>query len=175
MKKHILLISLVFLLCSTFACQKQGKEVAKEPEVNVEADVVAIKALIDEWVQLYNAGDFDKLVSTVYTEDAVIMSPYESIRKGKEAILLGLKKADELNEEHCDSSVVEDMRVSGNLAVVRGTDTGTATPRSGGEAIKYTVKWLGVFERQSNGTWKQKYEIWYENPLPEMPKKEQQD
>jgi hypothetical protein len=39
MKKLICVIPSVLLLCFTFACQKQGEEVAKESEVNVEADV----------------------------------------------------------------------------------------------------------------------------------------
>jgi uncharacterized protein (TIGR02246 family) len=175
MKNQILLVPLVFLLCFTFACQKQGKVVAKEPEVNVEADVTAIKALLDEWVQLYNAGDFDRLMSIFYGENSMLMSPNVSIRKGKEAILLWYQKASELNDEHVDSSVVEDVRVSGDLAVVRGIDTGTTTPRSGGEPVKYNLKWLIVFERQSDSTWKCIYEIWNDNPLPGTPEKEQQE
>ncbi|MDH4198259.1 MAG: DUF4440 domain-containing protein [Candidatus Aminicenantes bacterium] len=167
MKNPILPVSLVFLLCFTFACQKQGKVAAKEPEVNIEADVAAIKALLDEWTQLYNAGDFDRLMSLFYAENSVLMSPNEPVRKGKEAILLGYQKASELNDEHVDGTVVEDVRVSGDLAVVRGIDTGTTTPRSGGEPVKYNLKWLIVFERQSDGTWKCIYEMWNDNnPLP---------
>jgi hypothetical protein len=72
MKNPILVVSLVLLLCFAFGCTKQGKEVAKAPEVNVEADVAAIKALLDEWVQLYNAEDFDRLVSTFYAENELL-------------------------------------------------------------------------------------------------------
>lgn len=172
MKNPMLVVSLVLLLCFSFGCQKQGKEVAKAPEVNVEADVAAIKATFDEWVPLYNAGDFDKVIS-FYAENSMQMPPNEPIRKGKEAMLIGMKNARELNDEHCDSSVVEDVRVSGDLAVVRGTDTGTTTPKSGGEPVKYNLKWLTVLERQTDGTWKWIYEMWNDNdPLPEKPEKE---
>jgi len=141
--------------------------------INVEADVAAIKASLAEWVQLYNAGDFDKIMSIFYAEISIQMPPNEPIRKGKEAILLGYQKERELNDEHCDSSVVEDVRVSGNLAVVRGIDTGTSTPRSGGEPVKYNLKWLIVLDRQSDGAWKWIYEMWNDNnPLPETPGKE---
>ena len=175
MKNPILAVSLVILLCFTFACRK-GEEAAEAPKISVETDVAAIKASIQEWVQLYNAGDFDKLVSNLYAEDAVLMSPNEPPRKGKEAILLGYQKNSELNDEHCDSSVVEDVRVSGGLAVARGMDTGTTTPRSGGEPVKYDVKWLIVLERQSDGTWKYIYEMWNDdNPLPETPEKGEQE
>jgi ketosteroid isomerase-like protein len=166
---------LVLLLCFAFACQKQGIEVSKEAGVNVEADVAAIKASFDEWVQLYNAGDFDRIMSIFYAENAILMSPNVSIRKGKEAILLWYQKASELNDEHVDSSVVEDVRVSGDLAVAWGIDAGATTPKSGGEPVKYNLKWLTVLERQSDGTWKWIYEIWNDNPLPETPEKGQQD
>ena len=164
MKNALLVVSLVLLLCFTFGCQK-GEEAAKAPKVNVEADVATIKAAFDEFVQLYNAGDFDRIISN-YAENSMQMPPNEPIRKGKEAILLGYQKTRELNDEHCDSSVIEDVRVSGDLAIVRGTDTGTTTPRSGGEPVKYSLKWLTVLERQSDGAWKWIYEMWNDNNPP---------
>jgi len=143
--------------------------------INVEADVAAIKASLAEWIQLYNAGDFERLVSIFYSENAILIAPDMPVRKGKEAILLGYQKYDELNKEHVDSSVAEEVRVSRNLAAAWGIDTGTSTPRGGGEPVKYSVNWLMAFERQTDGTWKCLYEMWNNNPLPETPKKEQQD
>lgn len=163
MKNPILVASLVILLCFTFGFQKRDKEAASERKANVEADVAAIKALIDEWVQLYNAEDFDRLMSVFYADNATLMSPNVSISKGKEAILLSYQADSKLNVEHVDSSVGQDVRVSGSLAVAWGIDTGTTTPRSGGEAVKYDLKWLMAFERQSDGTWKCLYEMWNEN------------
>ncbi len=171
MKKFLTIIPLVFLLCFTFSCQ-QGEEVAEEPAVDVLADVEAIKALGEEWLALTNAGDFDRLMSIYYAENPVQMPPNEPIRKGKEAILSGLKKSREQSDEHCDSSVTEDVLVYGDLAVARGTDTGTITPKVGGEPIKFNVKWVIALERQSDGSWKCVYEIWNSNlPLPESPEK----
>jgi len=69
MKRHLFVVPLVLLLCFTFACQKQGRETAKDSEATVEADVAAIKALLDEWVQLYNAEEFDGLMSIFYAEN----------------------------------------------------------------------------------------------------------
>jgi ketosteroid isomerase-like protein len=110
-------------------------------------------------------------MSIFYAENSVLMSPNVSIRKGKEAILLGYQKARESDDEQVDSSVVEDVRVSGDLAVARGIDTGTSTPRSGGKPVNFNLKWLIVFERQSDGTWKCIYEIWNDNPVPGTPEK----
>ncbi len=175
MKNQILVIPLVFLLCFTSSCQKQGEELAKEPKENFKADIDAIKALLEEWVQLYNAGDFDTLVSSFYAENAILIAPGASIRKGKEAILLGYQKDDGLNKEHVDRSVAEEVRVSGDMAAAWGIDTGTSTRRSGGKPVKYHVNWLMVFDRQPDGAWKCRYEMWNDNPLLETPEKGQID
>lgn len=169
MKKYLVIIPLVFLFCFAFACQK-GEEVAEEPEigVDVEADIQAIKANLDEWVSLYNAGDFERLMSVYYTEKTVRMPPDEPIQVGKDAILAAYKKSREQFDEQCESSIPEDIRVSGDLAVVRGVDTGTNTPKDGGEPEEYNVKWVLVLERQADNTWKWIWEIWNDTlPLPE--------
>jgi len=153
MKKLLLVIPLVILLCFTFSCQ-QGEDVAEEPVVDVEADVKALKNMLDEWVALYNAGDFERLVSFYYAEDAVEMEANKPILEGREAILANFKKNREQSDEHCDSSIAKDVRVSGNMAMVRGNDTGTATLKGGGEQTKFDLKWVGIFERQLDGTWK---------------------
>lgn len=65
--------------------------------------------------------------------------------------MLTYQKDSELNIEHVDTSVAEDVRVCGDLALAWGMDTGTTTPRSGGAPIPFSVKWLMVFERQPDG------------------------
>ena len=79
-------------------------------------------------------------------------------------------KWSELNIEHVDINVAEDVRVSGNTAVAWGMDTGTTTPRRGGAPVPYSLKWLMVFERQSDGAWKCLYEMWNDNnPVADLP------
>ena len=168
MKKFLMIIPLVILLCFTFGCQQQGEEVAEEPAVDVEADIKAIKGMVDEWMALYNAGDFERLVSFYYAEDAVTMPANEPILEGREAILSGFKKDNEKYDfPQLDSSLAKDVRVSGDLAMVRGVDTAIFTPKGGGEPIKYNSKWVGIFERQPDGTWKCICEVGNSNlPLP---------
>jgi uncharacterized protein (TIGR02246 family) len=122
-------------------------------------------------VQLYNAEQYDTLITNLYTEDAALMAPGVPIREGREAILSAYRRDAELNAEHIDASVVEDVRVSGDLAVARGWDTGTTTPKSGGSTEKYGLKWLMVLERQGDGAWKFIYEVWNDNSAPPEPAK----
>ena len=167
MKKSLMIIPLVILLCFTFGCE-YGEKPVEEAVADVEADIKAIKGMVDEWVALYNAGDFERLVSFYYAEDAVAMPVNEPIREGREAILSGFIKENEMyDSSQLDSSIAEDVRVSGDLAMVRGADTGINTPKGGGEPIKYNIKWVGIFERQPDGTWKCICEIGNDNnPLP---------
>ncbi len=165
MKKRIWLVLFVLLLGIATSCQNQDGNAVGKAKAGVEADVAAIKALIAEWVRLYNAEDFENMISVFYADKAVVMNPNAPARRTKEAILLMYQEDCELNIEHVDTSVAEDVRVSGNTAVAWGMDTGTTTPRSGGAPVLYSLKWLMVFERQSDGAWKCLYEMWNDNNL----------
>ena len=171
MKNRTWLVPLIILLCLAPACRKTAPEPAKEAAPGLEADEAAIRAQFDEFVQLYNAGDIDGIVSRFYAEDAVQMPPSEPARKGKEAIRLGYHKTRELNDESIDSSILESVRVSGDIAFVWGMDMGTTTPRNGGEPARYRLKWLTVLERsRADGSWKWVCEIWNEaGPPPALP------
>jgi ketosteroid isomerase-like protein len=170
MKKRIWLVLFVFFFGLAISCQKQDGNEAGKAHAGVEADVAAIKALIAEWVRLYNAEDFKNVMSVFYSDKAVVMNPNAPAYRTQEAILGMYQKDAELNIEHVDTSVAEDVRVSGNTAVAWGMDTGTTTPRSGGDSVPYSLKWLMVFERQSDGTWKCLYEMWNDNnPIANLP------
>jgi len=152
MKKRFMILPLVLVFCFTFSYQ-QGEEVAEEPVRDVEADVEALKAMNDEWYFLYNDGDFEKLVSFYYAEDAVQMPDNKPIIKGREAILADYKKTREKYVLRCNRRIAKDVRVSGNMAMVRGNDIGNNTSKDD-LTIFYDMKWVAIFERQPDGTWK---------------------
>jgi uncharacterized protein (TIGR02246 family) len=160
----IALIALLWAGCSGH--ERMGARDAASPKTGT-ADATAIKALIDDWARLYNAGAYDSLSSMFYAEDAVLMSPDRPPHNGRAAILRSFQTDAKANDEHVDSSVAEDVRVSGDLAVARGTDTGTTTPKSTGKPERYSLSWVMAFERQPDGTWKCIYEIWNDNQPPE--------
>ena len=170
MKKQIWLVLFVLLLGMATSCQKQDVNAVGKAKAGVEADVAAIKALIAEWVRLYNAEDFENVMSVFYAQNAILMSPNAPACRTKEAILLSYQKESELDIQHVDTSVAEDVRICGDSAFAWGIDTGTTTPRSGGDPVPYSVKWLMVFERQANSAWKCLYEMWNDNnPITHLP------
>ena len=133
MKKSFMVISLVFLFCFTFSCQ-QAEEVAEEPGVDIEADIAAIKGLLDEFDAFENAGEPEKQVAIYYAEEAVRMPQDEPMLKGKAAILVRFKEGAEQYTSQIDN-VAEDVQVDGDLAFMRGITTGSFTPKAGGEPI----------------------------------------
>jgi ketosteroid isomerase-like protein len=175
MKRSLLAVLAILGLCFCLACRERAvptSDSSAGPNAgpDIQADVAAIKAMEDEFVRLYNACEFDKLMAFFYADDIVLMGPDGPPIHGKDAILRSYLKDDALNIEHVETSVVEDVRVSGNLAVARGRDTGTTTARKGGKPVPYDLKWVMAFVRQPDRTWKCCYEIWCENPPPKAPR-----
>jgi uncharacterized protein (TIGR02246 family) len=162
MKKFLTIIPLVILLCFTFSCQK-GEEVAEEPVVDVEADVEAIKKIIDDFNAAINAGNIDKLVS-LYTDDAVRIPPNKPALVGKEAIRrLFQEQLDQFTVQN--EGVIVDLKVSGDLAFVRGSWTSINTPKTGGEPLKFNGNFVSIIQKQPDGSWKTICNSWSNEQL----------
>ncbi len=138
MKKPTLFALSALLLCFASSCQKPERDASARPEEDAKADIASIKALLVEWVNLYNAEDFEKLISIFYKKNAILMPPNAPARRTQEEILLSYRKDSESNIQQVDDSVAEDVRICGDLAFAWGQDTGTTTPR-GRESRSSTV------------------------------------
>ena len=70
-------------------------------------------------------------------------------------------------EQYTDEgrSILEDVRVSGDLAVAKGIYEGRATPKAGGSSAQVKDKFLTAFQRQADGSWRAFWDI-YNSDLP---------
>jgi uncharacterized protein (TIGR02246 family) len=162
MKKLFMILPLVLVLCFTFSCQ-QGEDVREWVEADVEADVEAIKGLLDEFDLAANASDADGLTE-LYTGNAVRIPPNEPALLGKEAIRAHFQEFyDQFTEEA--ENIVVDVYVSGDLAFSRGTWTSVKTPREGGESFKLNGNWVSIQRKQPNGSWKIACDIFSDESL----------
>lgn len=82
MKKLLMGVSLVFLLCFTFSCQ-QAEEVAEEPVVDVEAERQIVEKLVVDSMEAVVRKDIDAVMS-IYTDNAIFQPPNEPQYQGKE-------------------------------------------------------------------------------------------
>jgi len=162
MKNSLTIIPLVILLCFTFSCQ-QGEEAAEERAVDAEADVEAIKKITDDFNAAINAGNIDKLVS-LYTDDAVRIPPNKPALVGKEAIRsLFQEQLDQFTVQN--EGVIVDLKVSGDLAFVRGSWTSINTPKTGGEPLKFNGNFVSIIQKQPDGSWKTICNSWSNEQL----------
>ena len=151
MKKLLTIIPLVILLCFTFGCQ-QGEEVAEEPTVDVEADVQAIKSLIEECSRAWNEGDYEGFMALI-DEEAMFLPPNAPSFGGMETIRSGYKTLFDSSDLKV-TITTEEIHVFGDLAISLDNWKGSINPKDGSEPIVFDNKNLVIYRRQVDGSWK---------------------
>jgi uncharacterized protein (TIGR02246 family) len=132
--------------------------------VDTASDEAALTAMVEQWDTAVVAGDWDALLS-LYVDEPLRLHPDEPIIVGKEAIRAVFQGNRDRNDADFKNEAV-DIRVSGDLAVVRGIWSGTFTPRDGSDVYQDSGKWVSVRERQPDGSWKIVYDIWNRDAPP---------
>jgi len=137
-------LSIAVLLLLVSACA---------PKVNDPADVSAIKQSVTDFMKAVNAGDAGA-ITALMSEKAVFADLNVPVAVGREAIQSMWQAW--FNQFQVGMSIpVDDVRVSGDLAVARGTWTAQMTPKAQGVApVNDGGSWIAVFARQSDGAWK---------------------
>ena len=151
MKKLLLILPLVFLLCFTFGCQ-QAEDVAEEPAVDVEADIEAINEIWNQYASAINTDDFDLWIS-LWEDDGIQMPPDAPAVFGKEQILAVNERKFEPFEVNLTINNAE-VQIDGDLAFSRGAYTASLTPKAGGETVDLIGKYLTILKKQTDGSWK---------------------
>ena len=80
MKKLLMVLPLVFLLCFTFSCQK-AEEVAEEPVVDVEVERAKIVELLKENVEAEKNKDMEGSMR-FYDKEVYTLAPEMKLMKG---------------------------------------------------------------------------------------------
>ena len=119
-----------------------------------DADVKAIKDLENAWVQAFASKDADK-IAAFYSGDASVLITDSPIITGIPAITAALKPmiADK-NFSITFASDKVDVAKSGDIAYSLGTYTMTSTAPKGKKAVTEKGKYVTVFKKQGDGSWK---------------------
>ena len=137
-------VALVALLTSA-ACISQHDR-------NPSADIEAVRELMVELDDAAAAGDLDRFVSFL-TEDFVDMPPHELPVMGRDALrthhepLFGAFRLRVRHEEI-------ETHAFGDVVIQRGAGLGDIIPRAGGDTLVLNQKYLFVFRRQEDGSFK---------------------
>jgi uncharacterized protein (TIGR02246 family) len=119
----------------------------------------ALRDLDAQWSAAAEAKDLDKTVS-YYAEDAIVMPPNASAATTKEAIRSAWKEM--LTSPGAAISwkaTTVEVAKAGDLAYVSGTYEETMTDASG-KPVKDRGKYVELFKKQADGTWKVVADIW---------------
>ena len=131
----------------------------------------ALRDLDAQWSKDAGAKDVDKTVS-YYAEGAVVMPPNASSATTKETIRSAWKEL--LTSPGAAISwkaTKVEVAKSGDLAYVSGTYEETMTDASG-KPINDRGKYVEIFKKQTDGTWKVVADIWNSDlPVPPPEKK----
>ena len=123
-----------------------------------EADRGAIEQLLRDYDAAITADDGDALTS-FFTPGGVEMPQGEPTLEGVEAIRARETEFLTANDDEI-TSTIENVEVSGDLAVVRTSYRETWTPRDGSEPRSIEGKSILVLDRQVDGSWKISSVIW---------------
>jgi uncharacterized protein (TIGR02246 family) len=125
-----------------------------------KADIAAIDRVREAHVAALNQGDADAWAA-VFSEDAVQMPPNAPANVGSAAIRSWGQAF--LNQFGTQFSLsVEEVRLAGDWAFERGTYTIVLSPRGGG-TLKDVGKYITIYQRQPDGSWKTARDIWNSN------------
>ena len=129
---------------------------------DVEAVTAAVNEIYRQYASSYNAEDIDQWAS-LWTDNGVQMPPGSPCVIGKEQIRAANKSfLDQVTFATFDITN-EEVRVAGDWAYARGTYSATFTPKTEGEAIFVDGKYMTIFERQPDGSWKIHRDIYNSN------------
>lgn len=150
---RLLLYLFAILVCSLIiSCQQNDK---------YNDDAETIKAISAARAKAFNEGNA-AAIAVHFTDSAYLMAPGVETLRGHDAIKSYYQGI--FDEYHTElESGYEELKVDGDLAYGRGFAKVRLLPKSGGESISSTSKYLNIMERQSDGTWKTTHDIWNSN------------
>ncbi len=159
-------VALVFALI-LLTCAPQTQPVVEEA-AGTEADVAAIRALVEQWIAAIETGDVDGVLA-LYTDDAVRLPPDGPAFSGKEAFEEYFSGAFEQFSFEVVWPVegTEEIVVADGWAYHLSEYAMLVTPKEGGETMEEKGNVVVIIQRQPDGSWKFAREIWNHPPPPE--------
>ena len=139
-----------------------------EPGARDGAETDAAREAVSQARQAWAAGMLDGDLPTLkgmYSDDVVVMPSDEPAVIGKEAADAWYEAFHQSVDITAWSIPADDIEVINDSAIVRGNGTGTIVP-PGAESLSLDFKFLEVWRKQADGTWKWSLAIWNSNVRP---------
>ncbi len=138
------------------------------PKVDVEAEQAAIRTLGERAIATFNTNDAAALAAFA-TDNVVWLPPNQPAVSGKEAFVELYRAVFEQFTVEITSHPIDELVVAGDWAFARGRYTLTLTTKAGGEPVQQSGKFIGIYQRQPDGSWKWARHIWNSDQPPPAP------
>jgi uncharacterized protein (TIGR02246 family) len=117
-----------------------------------DVDKIAIESMRQEFLKAYKAGDAAGLAACC-ADDVVQLPPNEPAVRGKKAVRTRYQA--QFDRFACElSAATEELQIAGPWAFAWGAYQITLIPRDGAPPIRDHGKYLAIFSRQTDGSWK---------------------
>lgn len=135
------------------------------PQVDTAAEAAAIRDVENQLLQATRAKDMDQTLS-LYTDDAQRLPPLAPIQSGKEGIRAAFEQEFAIpNAEFSWQAIDVKVSRAGDIAYSVGTYEATWDDPEG-KRMSESGKYVTVYEKQADGTWKIKLDTWSANAPP---------
>lgn len=144
---------IVVALALVAACQAEEGDDAVDTRARAEID-----SLGRQWEEAANRGEVERIME-IYAPDAVILPPGGPVIEGSETI----RELFRQEFERFDTKLAfttQEIEVDGDMAFRRGRYVWRGTPRLSGQTVETTNKFLEVWRRQPDGSWKISVDMW---------------
>src|SRR5688572_25720632 len=150
-------ITLMVLSAGLLGCEPEGTPASDDGLAGETVDNSAVREAIEaqngKLMAAFKAGD-PAAAAAVYTSDAMFMAPNAPAMAGDSGIVQGLRGLFSQITVTDFTLTIRDVMVAGDLAVETGMYTMTYGQKGGNTVITDKGKYLTVFKRQADGSWK---------------------
>jgi uncharacterized protein (TIGR02246 family) len=151
-KNRVTLLLAVIALVTLVGCRSRASE----------TDLEALNTLQRQVDAAIIAGDTESYVDLI-ADDAVLMPPDAPPVIGKDAIRSWSDQMSRQFRFQAYKAVDHEVIVAGKWAFRRATADWTLTPAAGGQPIHDSGKFIIIYERQPDGSWRVARDIWNGN------------
>ena len=136
------------------------------PATLTDADRATVDSMSRVFSEKMVSGDWAGLVKMYYADDAILLPPNMPSVTGHAAIEAAFRTFPPITSA---SLHTEEVAGSGDMAYVRGTYRMTMAP-PGGAAIADSGKYLEIWKKQADGSWKSARDMFSSDvPIPAPP------
>jgi len=143
------------------ACSSPGEESENVTETKPDFETIEkeIGTLIIGYNTVFADGNVDSLLS-FYEDDALRVPPDEALNRGISEIIQVIEEFNAENNYILIETGEIEFRTTENMVVAYSTFVDYWVSKSGGGTTKRDGRWITVWRRQDDGSWKISMEIW---------------